>query len=100
MTDDKGAGEPFAKAIRKGVLIAQDLEPGMSIMVGGYVFTGKYTTWADQINRALDEMVKAERERCAKIAESEPVTQDEWGNIVFGLGEKIAEKIRGGRDGK
>lgn len=47
---------------------------------------------------AYDKGRKAERERCAKIAESEPVTQDEWGNIVFGLGEKIAEKIRGGRD--
>ncbi len=68
MTEDKGESDPFAKAIRKGVLIAQDLEPGMSIMVGGYVFTGKYTTWADQINRALDERIKAERERCAEIA--------------------------------
>lgn len=89
MTDDKGAGEPFAKAIRKGVLIAQDLEPGMSIMVGGYVFTGKYTTWADQINRALDEMVKAERERCAKIAES-------FTECIAGT--KIAKNIRGGQD--
>lgn len=94
MTDDKGAGEPFAKAIRKGVLIAQDLEPGMSIMVGGYVFTGKYTTWADQINRALDEMVKAERERCAKIIAE---YDHERGMIDR---DSVLEKIRGGQDGK
>ncbi len=91
MTDDKGAGEPFAKAIRKGVLISQDLEPGMSIMVGGYVFTGKYTDWADQINREFDERVKAERERCAKIAENEA------GEIPECMtGRIIAEKIRKG----
>ena len=93
MTDDKGAGEPFAKAIRKGVLIAQDLEPGMSIMVGGYVFTGKYTTWADQINRALDEMVKAERERCAKIAKGYFCVKD-------GVAQAIEKEIRGGQDAK
>ena len=52
------------------------------------------------INAAYSEGRKAERERCVKIAESEPVNQDEWGNIVFGLGEKIAEKIRGGQDGE
>ena len=88
MTDDKGAGEPFAKAIRKGVLIAQDLEPGMSIMVGGYVFTGKYTTWADQINRALDDMVKAERERCADIARQHFSCE--------GIAQDIEKKIMGG----
>lgn len=92
MTDDKGAGEPFAKAIRKGVLIAQDLEPGMSIMVGGYVFTGKYTTWADQINRALDEMVKAERERCLEIARGFSSCE--------GIAQKISKEIEEAQDGK
>lgn len=82
MTDNKGAGEPFAKAIRKGVLIAQDLEPGMSIMVGGYVFTGKYTTWADQINREFDERVKAERERCIKIIYGNCSSDNEAHRIV------------------
>lgn len=91
MTDEKGAGEGFAKAISKGVLNAQDLEPGMSIMVGGYVFTGKYTTWADQINREFDARIRAERERCAKIAES---------HVTKFNGFQIADAIRGGQDGK
>lgn len=108
MTDGKGAGEPFAKAIRKGVLIAQDLEPGMSIMVGGYVFTGKYTAWADQINREFDERVKAERELNWKIVVElcgvnphthrpciEKVDEKFWCPVC-----KCAGSIRGGQDGE
>lgn len=101
MTDAKGAGEWFAKAISKGILTAQDLEPGMSIMVGGYVFTGQYTTWADQINREFDARIRAERERCALIAETEIVEhQDGEESYLCGTGKLIAEKIRGGQDGE
>ena len=97
MTDDKGAGEPFAKAITKGVLIAQDLEPGMTILVGGYVFTGKYTTWADQINREFDERVKAERERCLEIVGRHPGKCDE--TTPFDCLQEIKYEI-GGKDAK
>jgi len=79
MTDDKGAGEEIYKH--------------STYCHATYEFS-KCLGCAFAAGR------KAERERCAEIAESEPVNQDEWGNIVFGLGEKIAEKIRGGQDGK
>ena len=98
MTDDKGAGEWFAKAISKGILTAQDLEPGMSIMVGGYVFTGQYTTWADQINREFDARIRAERERCAKIAEDHALLLNSPGEAA--ACREVAEMIRGGQDGK
>jgi len=79
MTDDKGAGEgPYIHTLAAYYLPCEANCPACAYEAGR----------------------KAERERCAKIAESEPVNQDEWGNIVFGLGEKIAEKIRGGQDGE
>ena len=94
ITDGKEAGEgPYV------VTEAEDFYKTVNTPLGD-----KFELGTEELSRALNLAHtagrKAERERCAKIAESEPVNQDEWGNIVFGLGEKIAEKIRGGQDAK
>ena len=53
------------------------------------------------INAAYSEGRKAERERCALIAETEIVEhQDGEESYLCGTGKLIADKIRGGQDGE
>lgn len=70
MTDGKGAGEG----------IAFEKSPWDCAVYG-----------ADDIKKAYDKGVKAERDRCAKIAES---------HVTKLNGFQIADAIRGGQDAK
>ena len=57
--------------------------------------------YADILIAAFIEGRKAERERCALIAETEIVEhQDGEESYLCGTGKLIAEKIRGGQDGE
>ena len=92
MTDDKGAGEGMDKLpedlFRKWWL--NNSEAGLTPYgIGFYAFTSGFNAGR-----------KAERERCALIAETEIVEhQDGEESYLCGTGKLIAEKIRGGQDG-
>ncbi len=55
---------------------------------------------AKRIAFAYEEGRKAERERCAMIAEDEAIEHNDGEeSYLCGAGELIAKKIRGGQDG-
>lgn len=52
-------------------------------------------------NRGYADGVKAERERCARIADDEAIEHmDGDESYMCGAVEEIAKRIRGGQDGK
>lgn len=107
MTDDKGADEgPFAKVGN----ISSVYAGGRFICTFPAVEDAEYTV--NELNESVAKKIaesyaagrKAERERCAKIAEKEVVLDIaslESGEFYSNsAGRIIAEKIRGGQDEK
>ena len=90
MTDDEGAGDGPYK-LRDGFNYGV-VGPGIPSKEEEYDLSPRVA------NMIFNEGRKAERERCAKIAENEPHPHDECGNLKWGLGNLIAKKIRGGQD--
>ena len=100
MTDDKGAGE--------GPYTVSDLDETGEWILRGSTFLNGYCIFGygndaydaaieyrNDANKIFAAGRKAERERCAKIAENEA------GEIPECMtGRIIAEKIRGGQDGE
>ena len=90
MTDDKGEGEgPYTDGWGRGAYV---VGPGLK--------DKQQRTWIDVdfaslLNLAYAEGRKAERERCARIADG--LLNLEVGDLV---GTSIATKIRGGHDAK
>lgn len=96
MTDDKGAGEEPYK-LRDGFNYGV-VGPGIPSKEEEYDLSPRVA------NMIFNEGRKAERERCAKIAEKEVVLDIaslESGEFYSNsAGRIIAEKIRGGQDAK
>ncbi len=107
MTDDKGAGE--------GAYVVTEVDddeigrPWFMISGPGIdapkktasLIRGEVMVTARIWNRIYDLGRKAERERCALIAETEIVEHNDGDeSYSCGAGKLIAEKIRGGQDGE
>ncbi len=83
MTDDKGAGEGPYK-YEQGSILGLDHNPCLA-------YHPSVEHYVECLNEAYATGRKAERERCAKIAES---------HVTKFNGFQIADAIRGGQDGK
>ena len=97
MTDDKGAGEGPYRVVQPVDITPLTVEGPTGnhgqMLQGGFL--------CNALNAAYAAGRKAERERCALIAETEIVEhQDGEESYLCGTGKLIADNIRGGQDGE
>ena len=100
MTDDKRAGDgPYRIKNKNYWWHVDGLGEEQRINQWAYKIGAEW--WASKLNAAHAEGRKAERERCAMIAEDEAIEHNNGEeSYLCGAGELIAKKIRGGQDGE